>query len=411
MQLNFVTQYMLANAGTEVPPRYTRWCAVALLSAAIGRRAYVDHGHYVIFPWMYFCLVGEAGNGKTTAMDQARDMYLASFPDMPGGGDISSREEIIQFMASDKGTRFYKNEQGVTVEWKPYVNFISELSNFLSFAPNSMIEFLTAIFDRPRYKSTTLKRGIELIENPHVSILACTTPTYIHKTLKTNLIGGGFSRRLLFHYDIDNDRKIITFPVKAPESIEAEKWCIDHLRSIGSSNGHKFTWTQDAREFFDDWNIKRERPKDEFLSGYHEKKDIIVQKIAMCLAYAIPNLPGVLTQELMQAAIAYIENNEDTLPRLTLAAGRNQLAIPQSKLILLLESQGGLMQEKVWHKFGAQDMNEVEYHSTKRMLITTDQIVEFPLDGKAMIATRAKFDELKKKEKPTSSPSQHPSAQ
>ncbi len=395
MTPDFVSQYLIANSGTEVPKRYTRWAAIALLSATIGRRAYVNHGHFKIFPWMYYCFVGVSGSGKTTAKDQAKNMFLTCFPDFPLGGNIASREDLVRSMASDSCAQFYKDESGETVEWRPYACFVNELSNFVSFAPGAMVEFLTDIFDSEVFTSRTIKRGNETVPKPYLFLLSCTTPDYIIHTFKASILSGGFSRRILFIYDLKEVEQIITHPEKTPEAYAAEQWCIAHLKSVAEKQTVAFTWTPEAKEFLHKWNVERVRPRDSVLAGYYKSKDLIVQKIAMCLAYAIPGHQPVLTVPLLETAIAYIESNEDNLPRLTVAAGGNKLAVPASKLLVYLEQNNGVMPEKMWHRLATADLQEMEYYNMKKSLRETDQIVEFPQDGKQMVAFKHIYEELK----------------
>ena len=392
--MDFITQYLLANSGTEVPIRYTRWAAIALLSATIGRRAYVDHGHFRIYPWLYYCFVGTSGSGKTTAKDQAKLMFIDCFPEFPIGSNIASREQLVEFMSSDQCSQFYNDETGALIEWKPYANFVNELSNFVSFNPMSMVEFLTDIFDSNEYKSSTVKRGVEYINKPYVFLLACTTPDYIIRTFKSTVLGAGFSRRLIFVYDLKEVETIITFPEKSIEAYAAEKWCKEHLISIAKKNTTAFTWAPGAKDFLHDWNVKRLRPKDPVLAGYIKSKDLIVQKIAMCLAYAVPGLQPIFTEHLLRLAIQTLEDNEDNLHRLTVAAGRNQLAVPQNTLLQLLEQAGGMMTEKAFHIVASRDLNEMEYHNMKLLLQKTDQIVLGTAGGTLMVISKAKHDAL-----------------
>ena len=369
--MDFISQYLLANSGTMVPRRFTMWSALSILGMAIGRKVYVDHAHYILYPGVYLCLVGEPASRKTTAMSQARDMFYEVFPDYPSGVSVTSREDIVKFMSSDQCLRTFNNEAGEMVEWRPLANFINEFTNFLSFNPKGMIEFLTDVYDTKFFKSSTIKRGQEFILHPYVSILACTTPNNIIKYLKADIIGGGFSRRIIFVYETILPDKI-TFPAKSIEAYAAEKWCKDHLLKISSLSG-PFKWTPEARHSLDVWYRAIPPSVDPVLSGYFEAKDVLVQKLAMCLAAADIEPQLTFTQSNITAAIAFLESNEDNLARLTVAVGRNELAVPQSKMLQLLKDRGGMMSEKEWHKTSSNDMGEREYNEVKSLLQSTDQ--------------------------------------
>lgn len=396
--MDFISQYLIANSGTAVPQRYTMWSALSLLGMTIGRKAYVNHAHYILYPGIYICLVGIPASRKSTAMNAARSMFDTTFPDYPTGVSVTSREDIIKFMSSEACLKTYTDENGEVVEWRPLANFINELTNFLSFNPKGMIEFLTDAYDTKHFTSSTIKRGKEFILHPYVSILACTTPDNIITYLKADIMGGGFSRRIIFVYEINLPKKI-TFPFKSPEAYVAEQWCKDHLLKISTIAG-PFKWTEDSRTILDKWYTSIPTSTDPVLSGYYESKDVIVQKLAMCLAMAQPDPRLEFNNTNIETAIAFLESNEDNLPRLTVAVGRNELAVPQSKLLQAVIDRGGMMPEKMFHRLASQDMQEMEYNSTKMLFRSTDQIHEHSVDvngtRELMIITHEKFLQLVK---------------
>ena len=53
---NFFTEYAILNSNTEIPTGFSSWCGLSAVSAALGRRIYLDMGHFTIFPNMYIIL-------------------------------------------------------------------------------------------------------------------------------------------------------------------------------------------------------------------------------------------------------------------------------------------------------------------------------------------------------------------
>ncbi len=370
--MDFISQYILANTGTAVPIRYTRWSAIALLSTVLGRKVYVNHEHFQLTPWLYFILIGTQGSGKSTAKDQAQDMLTAAIPTYPTGVSITSREDIVRFMSSDACLREYTNEKGELTTWRPIGNFVDELSNFLSFAPGPMIEFMTNIFDRKYYDSSTIKRGKEMILHPYFAFLACTLPDTMISYLRMSVMGGGFLRRTIMIYDTSVVIPV-TFPKKSEASLKAEQWCISHLQKIDGIVG-QFKWAPGSQDFLDNWNMTKIIPDDPLLAGYYGKKVNLVQKVAMCLAMAEPEPKLLFTRENLELAIAFLDANEDNLPKLTAAVGRNPLAVPQAKMLQEVVNKGGWMPKKLFHRLASQDLNEGEFKSILDLLIKTDQL-------------------------------------
>jgi len=379
--VDFISQYCLANSGTEVPIRYHRWCAVALLAATLGRRGYIDHKHFVLYPWFYLSLVGSSSIAKTTAMNLAKAMFLRCFPNFPLGAAISSREQIIKYMSSLDCQRTYQGADGQPIDWRPYACFVNELSNFMSFNPGNMIEFLTDIFDHhgSPWKSGTIARNVEPIPNPYLFLIGCTTPGYIINSFKVSIMAGGWARRMLYAYETEEvaPANRITFPMKSKVAYIAEAWCDAHLTKIEAEPEFQFTFAPDAQSYLHEWNTTRTWEDDEILGGYHKNKVNTVQKIAMCLAYAKPTPSHILTKEDLALAIAFLQANEDNLPKLVVAAGRNELAYYQMKLIEFLEKRGGWIGAKTFLSTGRQNLTENEFDSTVRLMERTDQIIRF----------------------------------
>lgn len=372
--MDFVSQYVLARSGTEVPIRFTRWAAIALLSMASGRKVFDNLGdHFQISPWLYYGFIGDSGSGKSTAMEQAQDTLVAAIPNFPIGAAIASREELTRLMASDVCQQTYIDHNGETVQWTPLAVFAHELTNFLSFKAEPMVEFLTAIFDRKSYDSMTIKRGTEKIINPFLPMIACTTEENMTRLLRQHVFSGGMMRRFLMIPE-DQEQAPITFPQKSLAAKEAEAWCIEHLKKVNTLAGC-FQWPKDVAEFFIDWDLKKEVPKDPILIGYYQKKSILVRKVAMCIALADADPKLVFTIDHLQKTIALLTVNEQNMSRLTAAVGRNELMVPQTKLLRDLEKMGGMMPESHFHKRAMLDMKEYEYKGMLDALQKTHQIL------------------------------------
>jgi len=378
---DFITEYLIYNQGNMSPKRYHRWCALMVLSCTMGRRIYVDHSYFRVHPMLYITLVGRQGIRKTSAMNNAKDMLLEVFPDYPVGASVMSREQIVGRLCSDDCLRAFQDENGNMIEFKPTAFFINELKNFMSINPSGMVDFLTDIYDVKAFNADTIKHGLQPILHPCVNILACETPKWLIEKLKMNIIAGGFSRRMIYAYETERPNRI-TFPHKSHDSRASELWCKEHLKKIKDLVG-PMQWEPSAREFLDQWFKALPHQDDEILEGYYEAKDILAQKIAMLLAVGQEEPKLVFTTELLELAIAFLEANEDNLPKLTVAAGRNELAIPQQQLMDHLIEAGGIISEKKWHREAGKNLSEMEYANARRFFKETDQIfeVQYALNG------------------------------
>lgn len=393
--MDFLEHYLVYNSGNMVPKRYHIWSALSILAMTMGRRIYVDQEYFRIHVPMYITLVGRQGLRKTTAKDLAKEMFIDVFPDYPLGASVMSREKIVERLSSDEFCRTYTDENQTQQTYKPLAFFVNELKNFMSINPGGMVEFLTDIYDTKAFAADTIKHGLQPIVNPCINILACETPKWLIEKLKLNIIAGGFSRRMLYIYEIERPMRI-TFPKKSVEAFVSEAWCKNHLRRIVNLSG-PFKWAdQAARDFFDKWFTTLPNQEDEVLEGFYEAKDVLALKVAMLLgvAQAEPDLR--LTVPLLTKAIGVLENIEDNLPKLSMAVGRNELALPQQRLVELLETKGGWMTEKSLSIAIDKDLNPSEQYSTLRHLTTQGRIykeqVKFPSGVvRVMVMTAEKY--------------------
>ena len=72
---HFLRDYVTYNEGTEIPSTFALWCGLAGVSAALGRRVWIDMGPFTIFPNLYVVLVApSARNRKSTAIGLIENM-------------------------------------------------------------------------------------------------------------------------------------------------------------------------------------------------------------------------------------------------------------------------------------------------------------------------------------------------
>jgi len=375
MAFNFFNDYLFYNSGNMVPRRYHLWSAASLIAAAAGRRFYIDHGYFQVHCMLLATLVGRQGLRKSTAKDLAKELFIDAFPDYPIGPSVQSREDLVKRLAGDDWLRMYKDEHGNSIEWKPLMFFVNELKNFLSINPALMIDTLTDLYGQKFYDASTIKHGLQTIINPCINILACETPRWIIDKFKLNIITGGFSRRMLLIYETTRPERV-TFPKVPEHGLVARERCKQHLQKISTMAG-EFHWDKEGRLFFDKWFKGLQVPDDEILEGYYENKDILAQKLTMIMCLAEENPQLILTKDKLSLGIAFLESIEDNLPKLTVAAGRSEVAVPQQRILEVLLNRDGMMPEKMLYRETQKDFkNPMEQISAIRFMIDNEQIVK-----------------------------------
>jgi hypothetical protein len=374
---NFISDFLEYNSGTECPKNYLRWTALSALAVAAGLRYDLNQGRITIRPNMYLLLVGEQGNRKSYAKDQARDLIEEAFPDFPIGADVTTRDDLMKFMSDEITERAYVDADGNQATYHPLALFVNELKHFLSYNPSTMISFIVDIFDRKTFKGSTIRRGAEEIVNPCLNILACENTDWLIGRLKDGIITGGFSRRFVVVYEPENCDVIIPRPFLPANGKMLWARMKAHLQNLQSRAVH-YKWDATAERFFDLWYKKHKEsmPEDQTMRGFMRTKDQQMLKLAMLLDLAEEKPSYTITVDLLETVLAMFAEVEPNMPKLYAAAGRNELALPQQRLIELIITRGNIIAEKELLKIINKDMNTFEAGNVMRHLEMTDQVVK-----------------------------------
>ena len=397
----FIEEYLRFNAGNEVPKTYHIWSALVILAAAVHKRVYVPYGYYTTYPNLYVGLIGSMGSRKSSGKDIASDLFQETFPDYPVLSSVQSREDIIKYMNSDACHFVFNNHEGTEITVRPIVGFINELKNFLSVDPGKMIEFLTDIYSGKRFKSSTIKRGLEDLENPCINLLCCETPEWITEKLKGGLISGGWSRRIIYVYERERGTPI-AFPELPPGHAIMWNNLKKHLEKVSRIVG-PFSWEPDAREWYTKWyeKMRTNMPEDKLMAGYYESKHDQLMKVCIGFALAEEEPQLRITVPHLILACGILDALEENMPRLWSAAGRNALTVPMQEALDKLKNVGGIVPEKALRREMGKDMAPMEILQTLRFLQDTDQLVvkTMKVDGvvREMAMLPEKYIELKKK--------------
>jgi hypothetical protein len=207
-------------------------------------------------------------------------------------------------------------------------------------------------------------------------MLACETPEWMIKNFKLETITGGFSRRLVIVYEIDSGT-VKPRPMPPLNSKELFTRLVNHLQQLPALKG-EFTWTPDAVEFWDTWYVKNKHIAaectDPIMRGYLKTKHVQLIKVAMNLAVGEYPPKLEITRDLLIAGLAVLESPEKNMPKLSVASGRNELALPQQNILDLLERQGGMMSEVDVKRNASKDLNPSELFSILNHLKSLRQI-------------------------------------
>ena len=241
---NFIDAYLAYTADTESPTTFHRWAILSALSAWLGKRFYLKHGHSRINSNMYCMLMGAAGTRKSTAIKIAskilkkagystfsesktsKEQFLADLA-KTGMPEAGSSDEIL-----DKNLWGEDNAESEMGSCEVLIN----ADEFNDFVGNGNIEFLSLLGNlwdiEGNYTHAKLTSKSVFVKDPCVSILAGNTATGFSLAFPKEAIGQGiFSRLLLIHGESTGKR--IPFPAPPSEVATAALIkCLLQIRAV-----------------------------------------------------------------------------------------------------------------------------------------------------------------------------------
>ena len=395
--MSYLEDYLTFNVGNESPENFHIWTALCVASAIISRKVYIDWGQSREYPNLYVCLVGRQGMRKTSAMLKGKDIIEDHFPEVPVAADVSSSQGVSKWLSSDECMRGFTDENGIAVEYHPGCFFINELKHFLGINPQNMLEYLTDMYDKKTFKSMYKNVTSESYPNPYVVILACETQDWILNKLKVEMISGGFARRLIPIFE-QSKRCSIPRPFITVEGIKVRMRVVERLKEAKKLIG-PFKWDSDAETFYDTYynNLQKTVPKDALMEGFHSSKHTQVLKVAMILS-ALEYQSLRLSTEMLMVSIGLVDRIEPGIEKLYRGTGRNDLALPTTRLIEWVQAKGGYVEEKVFRMMAYRDMDNRETMNVLEHLKKTEQLILCSMNvngvNRQLICTPEKYKEI-----------------
>lgn len=323
--MSFLPNFMKWNEGSEVPEAYFFWSGISALAALVNGQIWTHMGRFKIYPNMYIVLLGPAGNGKTSAMRRA-EKIVRSFEDLSLSAQAETPEGLVRFMKDKCVREIILPGADAPQQFTPITCLLSELSNFFNRDAAGMIDVLTGIWDcgGEIFHRRTKGQGEDMLPAPNINLLGCTTPDWITNYLKTDIVGGGFSRRVIFVNEMmTDDEKRVSWPEDTPEGLQARDNCIAYGKVLRELKG-EVVYGPGARAWWDKWYQTRTISREPDVRGYHKSKPTLLLKVAMLVAVSEEPRLEIRVKDL-EVALALLEATERHLLKVFQGLGRNQL--------------------------------------------------------------------------------------
>ncbi len=322
--------YMHYTRYNEAPEMFHFWAGVGTIAGALRRKVFIDQEYFIWSPNFYIIFVGPPGVVTKSTTMRAGANLLRQVAGISFGPDSITWQALVDALEEAtegvlvKGVDFTDpNAEIVNMSCLTFAS--SELGTLLNPKDREMIDVLCDLWDGQdtTWRKKTRHMGDNVIENPWLNIMACTTPAWFADNLPRHMVGGGFTSRCIFVY-ADRKRALVPYPRDlirkyGSELRQLKKQLVHDLEVISMLKG-EYELSPEAKEFGEQWYVEQyyNPPADlkgnAQFSGYLQRKQGHVHKLAIVLAAAHTD-ELIISLEDLQNAVKIVEAAEHDLPK------------------------------------------------------------------------------------------------
>jgi hypothetical protein len=353
---DWIEAYLKYASHSEAPDPFHYWTGVSTIAGALRRRVWIDMGYFKWHPNFFIFFVAPPGIvAKSTTAGIGLDI-LADLPFINIGPSATSWQALVKKLSEIQEEIAYPDG---TFQAQSAITIIaSELGTFLDPRDRGMIDALVSLWDGKEgpWVKMTKKDGEEVVINPFINIIGCTTPSWIAENMTEYFAGGGFASRTVFVY-AEKKRRLVAHPMlHMPEdSGTYRQKLVEDLEDISSLLG-PLTLTKDAIDWGENWYYEHfevdehKHISHERFSGYLARKQTHLYKLAIIIS-ASEGSKLDITAEHFQKAYDETTRLEHDMPKVYGSAQREKSALMASELLDYIKSNGAVGKEELYRKY------------------------------------------------------------
>lgn len=336
----------------EAPLNMYFWSGVSAVAGALRRRVWIDQGYFTWIPNFYIIFVAPPGIVSKTTTANIGMRLLRKVPNIKFGPDVVTWPALASAFAAS-----LEHVELTPGNFTPMCSLTLESGEFgtlLNPQDREMVDMLVSLWDGKQgvFHKLTKTQGEDLIENPFINIIACTTPAWIEGYFPEYLIGGGFTSRSIFVY-AEAKRQYNAYPgLTLPKNFALiSQQLVEDLTEISKMKG-PFVIHPDAITWGEQWyrkhyeNKPRHLDNDRF-AGYLARKQTHIHKLAMILS-ASQNSGKVIYKDDLSSANDIIGQIEADMPKVFERIGVGDNAKGQSEILSILAVYQKIAYVELW---------------------------------------------------------------
>ncbi|MFQ5742004.1 MAG: DUF3987 domain-containing protein [Acidobacteriota bacterium] len=234
---------------------------------------------------------------------------------------------------------------------------ISELGTFLKPEDQDLVDALVSLWDGQleEWGKKTKTMGSDLIVNPWINVIGCTTPAWLRKNFPEELILGGLTSRVVFVYG-DEKHHLVPYPadiVDAGEFTDKGKKLIEDLNEIAYLVG-EYELTPEAKAwgiawYEHHWSNRPTHLASERFGGYIARKQTHIHKVAMVLAAANRD-ELFITDADMESANGLVTALEEDMQLVFHSMGVGSMARSVAEMLSYVRAYGVIDHKELWRR-------------------------------------------------------------
>lgn len=394
----FFETYLGYLEETESPKLFHAWSAVAAISAALGRRNWLEFNNDELYPNHYIFIMGPPATRKSTGMKQAKRIlqeatgvrfapddtagrYQGLITAIEGAPDGDAPDELAKMDAATLAANLDKLGQ-IQIQGDPrdqhvIAAFASELMTFLGTNSMDMLRALLKIWDGEDYEYQ-LKATSATLSDPLMTIIGCATPTQIAHGLPPEAIGQGFMSRVILVYASEKEKFV---PRQPPFDMAVRARIVDHLGFLYYKFEGKFTESKNAAALVDKLYAIEFPINDPRFVFYVERRQTHLLKLSMVMA-AGRKSHEISEQDVVNAH-TLLRHTEMRMSDALGEFGMSPLALCKQRLMEFISHSKDPIPEDILWAVMHRDMRIVDFHSTLQELTNSGKIAKILMNTSA----------------------------
>jgi hypothetical protein len=316
----------------EAPAIYHRWTLASIIGTILGRQFYLPFGKGIIYPNQFIMLMGTPGTRKGSAMNIGRDLLKAAGYSRFSASRTSLERFLIDMKHWDDTVDVLELEELAFDGPSESYIFAGEFVDFIGPNDISFINLLTNLWDNPPdYKHPKIQGKSVEVHKPTVNLFGGSTPQTFAIAFPPEVIGTGFTSRLLLIHAEPTGKKIAWPSITDALISEA---LIMHLKDIRENIKGEAIFTHGARRLADKIYGNEVPVDDSRFTFYQQRRHTHLLKLA--LIHAAADLTREVSEEHLLRANTMLSRAERWMPKALGEFGKSRYAAASNEILQFL---------------------------------------------------------------------------